>query len=112
MGNLELIKGEGKELHNINVHPGEILLEEFLEPLQISAYVLAKETDIPESSISKIINKKLGISADISLKLGKFFRLPDKFFIGLQTDFELLEAKFKNQEKINKIKPYNELKFG
>ncbi len=110
MKNYEFSKSESKEFHYINVHPGEILQEEFLEPLGISAYSLAKETDIPESSISKIINKKLGISVDISMKLGRFFGLPDKFFIGLQVDYEILETKFKNSSKLNNIKPYTELK--
>ncbi|TGN19823.1 HigA family addiction module antitoxin [Leptospira idonii] len=88
----------------INVHPGEILAEEFLTPLEISAYRLAKETGIPESNISEIINGKRSITAAISIKLGKFFELNPLFWIGLQNDFDIRLEEHKLKAKIKEIK--------
>ena len=92
----------------INVHPGEILSEEFLIPLNISAYRLAKETGIPESNISEIINAKRNITAAISIKLGKFFELNPHFWIGLQNDFDIRFEEHKLKEVIKDIRTYKE----
>ncbi|NCN11238.1 MAG: HigA family addiction module antidote protein [Leptospira sp.] len=94
----------------LNVHPGEILIEEFLMPLEISAYRLAKETGIPESNVSEIINGKRSITAAISIKLGKFFELNSMFWIGLQNDFDIRLESHKLKSKIKDIKSYKELK--
>ncbi|ABZ94667.1 plasmid maintenance system antidote protein [Leptospira biflexa serovar Patoc strain 'Patoc 1 (Ames)'] len=99
-----------KKENFINVHPGEILTEEFLTPLEISAYRLAKETGIPESNISEIINGKRSITAAISIKLGKFFELNPMFWIGLQNDYDIRLESHKLKSKIKEIKSFRELR--
>ena len=76
-----------------NIHPGEILLEEFLKPMEISAYRLAKETFIPQTRISEIIKGKRRITADTALRLSKFFGTTAKFWLGVQDDYDLEEEK-------------------
>ena len=72
-----------------NIHPGEILSEEFLIPLEISAYRLSKEIAIPQTRISEIINGNRRITADTALRLAKFFGNSAKFWLGLQNDFDI-----------------------
>jgi antitoxin HigA-1 len=72
-----------------NIHPGEVLEEEFLKPLRISAYRLAKETRIPQTRISEILKKKRRITADTALRLAKFFGTTPQFWLGLQNDYDL-----------------------
>lgn len=87
-----------------NIHPGEILKEEFLDPLGISAYRLAKETNIPATRISEILKKRRRISADTALRFAQFFENSPQFWLGLQDDFDLEEearAKAKELKKIN-----------
>jgi addiction module HigA family antidote len=67
-----------------NIHPGEILLEEFLIPMEISAYRLAKETFLPQTRISEIIKGKRRITADTALRLAKYFGTSAKFFASLE----------------------------
>ncbi len=86
-----------------NIHPGEILFEEFLEPLNITAYRLAKETNIPQTRISEIIKKKRRITADTALRFSKFFGNSPEFWLGLQNDFDLEEEKYKISKELNKI---------
>ena len=74
-----------------NIHPGEVLLEEFLKPLQISAYRLSKYLSKPQTCISKIIKGSKRITADIALKLSKYFGNSAKFWLGLQNDFDIEE---------------------
>ncbi|MBS1494583.1 MAG: HigA family addiction module antidote protein [Bacteroidetes bacterium] len=74
-----------------NIHPGEILKEEFLLPLEITAYKLSKDIAIPQTRISEIIKGKRGISADTALRLSKYFGNSAKFWLGLQKDFDLEE---------------------
>lgn len=74
-----------------NIHPGEILLEEFLLPLGITAYRLAKDTDIPQTRISQIIKGKRRITADTALRFGSYFGNSAKFWLGLQDDFDIEE---------------------
>jgi addiction module HigA family antidote len=88
-----------------NVHPGEILKEEFLVPLQISAYRLAKETFLPQTRISEIIKGNRRITADTALRLSKFFGTSANFWLGLQDDFDLEESRNQKEEEINNIKP-------
>ena len=75
-----------------NIHPGEVLDEEFLKPLHISAYRLAKETKIPQTRISEIIKKKRRITADTALRLAKYFGTTPQFWLGLQNDYDLEES--------------------
>ena len=72
-----------------NIHPGEILLEEFLKPLKISAYRLSKETFIPQTRISEIIKGRRRITADTALRIAKFFGNSAKFWLGLQDDYDI-----------------------
>ena len=74
-----------------NIHPGEILLEEFLLPLQISAYKLAKGIEIPQTRISEILKGNRRITADTALRLSRYFGNSPKFWLGLQDDFDLEE---------------------
>ena len=88
-----------------NIHPGEILKEEFLVPLEISAYRLSKETFIPQTRISEIIKKKRRITADTALRLAKYFGTSAKFWLGLQDDYDLEEERSSKEKEFNNIKP-------
>lgn len=92
----------------LNVHPGEILLEEFLKPMHISAYRLAKETGIPESKISDIVKGKRNITASISIKLGKFFELNPQFWIGIQNDHDIREESQKLAKQLTVMKTFRD----
>lgn len=74
-----------------NIHPGEILSEEFLIPFNISAYRLAKNIEIPQTRISEIIKGNRRITADTALRLSKYFGNSAKFWLGLQDDFDIEE---------------------
>ncbi|WP_276362644.1 HigA family addiction module antitoxin [Daejeonella sp. H1SJ63] len=88
-----------------NIHPGEILLEEFLIPMKISAYRLAKETFLPQTRISEIVKGNRRITADTALRFSKFFGTSAKFWLGLQDDYDLEEEKNQKEKEINNIKP-------
>ena len=88
-----------------NIHPGEILKEEFLIPMEISVYRLAKETFIPQTRISEIIKGKRRITADTALRFSKFFGTNAKFWLGLQDDYDLEEERNLKSEVFNNIKP-------
>ncbi len=88
-----------------NIHPGEILSEEFLIPMEISAYRLAKETFLPQTRISEIIKGNRRITADTALRFSKFFGTSPKFWLGLQDDFDLEEEINQKENEINNIKP-------
>lgn len=90
-----------------NISPGEILLEEFLIPLKVSQYKLAKELDIPQTRIAEIIKGNRRISADTALRLSVFFGNSPKFWLGLQSDFDIeneLSQKSIELKKINRLK--------
>ena|SRR5690606_26950023 len=91
-----------------NIHPGEVLLEEFLVPLEISAYRLAKETFIPQTRISEILKGKRRITADTALRFSRFFGTSAKFWLGLQDDYDLEEEKNEKEKELNEIKPIDE----
>ena len=74
-----------------NVHPGEILNEEFLKPLNITAYRLSKDIKIPQTRISEILKGRRRITADTALRLSKYFGTSPKFWLGLQDDYDLEE---------------------
>jgi addiction module HigA family antidote len=88
-----------------NIHPGEILLEEFLIPMEISAYRLAKETFLPQTRISEIIKGRRRITADTALRFAKFFGTSAKFWLGLQDDYDLEEERNQKEQEFNNIKP-------
>lgn len=87
-----------------NIHPGEILKEEFLEPLSISAYRLSKETFIPQTRISEILKGNRRVTADTALRLSKYFGTSAKFWLGLQDDYDLEEESRTNKKELNEIK--------
>jgi len=74
-----------------NIHPGEVLSEEFLMPFGISAYKLAKDIGIPQTRVSEILKGNRRITADTALRLSKYFGTSAKFWLGLQDDFDLEE---------------------
>ena len=86
-----------------NIHPGEILLEEFLIPMKISAYRLSKDTFIPQTRISEIIKGRRRITADTALRLSKYFGISAKFWLGLQDDFDIEEQKSIKQNEFDNI---------
>ena len=71
------------------IHPGEILVEEFLEPMGISQYRLAKDISVPPRRINEIVHGKRSITADTALRLGKFFGMSPQFWLNLQTRYDL-----------------------
>jgi antitoxin HigA-1 len=90
-----------------NIHPGEILLKEFLTPLSISAYKLSKDVEIPQTRVSEIIKGNRRITADTALRLSKYFGNSAKFWLGLQDDFDIEEEKFAKESIFKSIKPLN-----
>ena len=89
-----------------NIHPGEVLNEEFLIPLEISAYRLAKELSIPQTRISEILKGRRRITADTALRLSQFFGTSAKFWLGLQDDYDIEEEREQKAKEINSIKKY------
>lgn len=88
-----------------NIHPGEVLQEEFLEPLGISAYRLAKETFIPQTRVSEIVKGRRRITADTALRLSKFLGTSAKFWLGLQDDYDIEEEQLQRKQEFDSIKP-------
>ncbi len=76
-----------------NIHPGEILLKEFLEPMGISQNALARATGVPPRRINEIVLGKRGISADTAIRLARAFGVSERFWLGLQADYDLEEAR-------------------
>ena len=84
------------------IHPGEILLEEFMKPMGISINRLARDTAVPPGRISAIVNGQRAITADTALRLGKYFGVSSDLWLGLQADFDLRIAKRTVGAKIDK----------
>ena len=90
-----------------NIHPCEILEEEFLKPMSISAYRLSQAIVVSQTSTSQILKGKRRITADTALRLSKFFGTSTKFWLGLQNDFDI-EAECNNIKKeLDHIQPWN-----
>ena len=87
-----------------NVHPGEILSEEFLIQMNITAYRLSKDTEIPQTRISQILKGKRSITADTALRLSLYFGTSPKFWLGLQDDYDIEEESKSKQEIFKRIK--------
>lgn len=83
------------------IHPGEILLSEFLEPMGISQYRLAKLISVPARRINEIIHGKRGITADTALRLGRFFNMSAEFWINLQSHYDLEIEKDRLAKRLN-----------
>ncbi|MCC6814814.1 MAG: HigA family addiction module antidote protein [Saprospiraceae bacterium] len=91
-----------------NIHPGEVLKKEFLEPMEISMYRLSKEILVPQTRMSEIIQGKRSISADTALRLSLYFGNTANFWLGLQNDFDIEKEKKLKKKELSKIK---ELKY-
>ena len=81
------------------IHPGEVLMKEFLEPMGISQYRLAKDISVPPRRINEIVHRKRSITADTALRLGRFFNMSPQFWLNLQTryDLEVTEDRLENR---------------
>lgn len=86
-----------------NIHPGEILLEEFLKPLNLSQTRLAKSINVSPRRINEVVLHKRSITADTDLRFSRVFGTSEGFWLGLQTDFDLEERKHKISEKLREI---------
>jgi addiction module HigA family antidote len=87
-----------------NIHPGEILQEEFLIPLEISAYRLSKDIGIPQTRVSEIVKGNRRITADTALRLSRYFGNSAKFWLGLQDDFDIEEETNRKKNELDGIK--------
>lgn len=86
-----------------NIHPGEVLLEEFLKPMEVSQYRLAKDLNIPQTRVSQIVKGKRRITADTALRLSKYFGTSARFWLGLQTDYDLEASEEKLVNELQNI---------
>lgn len=89
-----------------NVHPGEVLREEFLLPLDVSAYGLAKAIGVSQTRVSEILHGKRSISAETALRFARFFGTHPKFWLGLQEDYDLEEQQRALATKLEAITPW------
>lgn len=89
-----------------NIHPGEVLLKEFLVPLNISAYRISKDIGIPQTRTSQILKGNRRITADTALRLSKYFGNNARFWLGLQDDYDLEEEQNQKEKEFNLIKEY------
>lgn len=92
----------------INIHPGEVLYEEFMLPLKISAYRLSKDLKIPQTRTSQILKGKRRITADTALRLSNYFGNSAKFWLGLQDDYDLEEEYKARKAELDSIVNYKE----
>ena len=90
-----------------NIHPGEILEEEFLKPMGITAYKLSKAIGVPQTRTSQILKGRRRITADTALRLSKFFGTSSKFWLGLQNDFDIEEELQIIQKELDQIETVN-----
>jgi len=84
------------------IHPGEILMEEFLKPMAISQYRLAKDINVPARRINEIVHGKRSVTPDTALRLSKFFALSERFWVNLQARYDLETEKDKLKDRLNK----------
>lgn len=90
------------------IHPGEILLEEFLKPLKISQTRLAREIGVPYRRVNEIVQGKRGITPDTALRFSVYFKTTPEFWMSLQIQYELRVLKQKLNKRYEKINPYSE----
>ena len=89
-----------------NIHPGEILSEDFLKPMGVSAYRLSKGANIDQTRISEIIRGKRSVTADTALRLARFFGNSPEFWLNLQAHYDLEQKKREMEKDLKKIRPY------
>lgn len=90
-----------------NIHPGEVLEEEFLKPMGITAYKLSQSIGVPQTRTSQIIKGRRKITADTALRLSKFFGTSTKFWLGLQNDFDIEEERTNIKRELELIETWN-----
>ena len=88
-----------------NIHPGEILREEFLKPLKLTSYELAKQLHVPAPRVHDIVLGKRGITADTAVRLAKFFGTSEQFWMNLQASYELRQVKRQLVRELRQIAP-------
>jgi antitoxin HigA-1 len=91
------------------LHPGEMLREEFLVPLALSPYALAKAVGVPRTRIERLVREETPITADTALRLGRYFNMTPQFWMNLQTRYELETAQRALKHVISKIVPRSDL---
>ena len=89
-----------------NIHPGEILQKEFLEPMEISAYRLAKGIGVQQTRIGQIIKESRSITADTAIRFAKFFGTTEEFWMNLQREYDLRKARVEKQVEFEHIKRF------
>ena len=87
------------------LHPGEMLREEFLVPLKLTPYALAKACGVPRTRIERIVREEMGITADTALRLARFFGNSVEFWLNLQTSYDIETARRKISKSLEKIEP-------
>ncbi len=90
------------------LHPGEVLREDFLKPMGVTAYRLAKDIDVPVNRITGIVNEDRAISADTALRLDRYFGTSAKVWTGLQSDYDLEVAAAQSRAALNRIETFSE----
>ncbi len=98
-------KGPNKKQRMWTLHPGEILREEYLRPLGLTPYRLARELHVPVPRINDIVLEKRAISADTAVRLAKFFGTTEAFWLGMQADYDAQQVKKSLQKELSKISP-------
>lgn len=88
-----------------NIHPGEVLLEEFLKPMRLSQNALARAMAVPPRRVNEIVLAKRAITADTALRLARAFGTSEQFWMGLQADFDLEEARKAAKQSIRRVRP-------
>ena len=88
-----------------NPHPGEILLEEFLKPLELSQNGLSRAVGVPPRRINEIVLGKRAITADTDLRLARYFGMSEGFFLGLQADYDLMQRRREIGDQLSRIEP-------
>ena len=94
-----------KGIPNWRVHPGQILREEFLKPMGISPYELAKRLHVPAPRVNDIILERRGVSADTAVRLSRFFGTTEQFWLNLQGAYEISRVKAEHAVEIERIEP-------
>ena len=95
-----------------NIHPGEVLREEFMQPLGLSSYRLAKELHVTQPRVNDLVLEKRGVTADMALRLGTYFGTGPEFWMNLQQTFELEAALRTAGTSVRKIRPREDAKAG
>jgi antitoxin HigA-1 len=90
-----------------NIHPGEVLEEEFLKPMRITAYKLSQSIGVPQTRTSQILKGRRRITADTALRLSKYFGTSSKFWLGLQNDFDIEEEMQTIKKELEQIETVN-----